>query len=91
MNSNPTITLAWITRRGAHWVETIDAAELEPRIKKLYKQRCEAVAWLGDNRADVIGAVTPPNGGKLSYSPHAFWSWWLESAPYGSPVDRAAV
>jgi hypothetical protein len=79
---NPKITLAWITRRGANSITEIQAEEVEPRIKRFFKQRIEAVAWVGGNRTDVVAAVTPPHGGKLEASPHAFWSWWMEMPPY---------
>ena len=62
------MNLAWVTRRGTHCHERVEAATLPERLKKLYARRLEAVAWLNGERDH-------PSGG-VEKDPTFRWVWW---------------
>lgn len=75
-----TITLSWMTRRGAHVIERIKPRDLESRITALWRKRLKAVAWWGDIRTMECGWVWKLDGR---------WVWSCENVPNGESSDSA--
>ncbi len=69
------VRLAYVTRRGAHVVRTIQSdAELDHWVKSLCKQGIEAEAWVEPKRDDIVARVwhgTGSNGREQ-------WLWTYE-------------
>lgn len=68
------VTLSWVSKKGAHTIEDIAHADLESRIRELFRKRLRAKAWLKADHSAILAQINPPG-----HPDPDRWTWWVET------------
>jgi hypothetical protein len=63
------VTIGYKTKRGVHTLHTLPCAELPDALRRLWRRRIEAIAWVADKPDYLAGKVWKVNGR---------WNWFAD-------------